>query len=176
MEHIIIGIGSNVGNKLHNIKLAITQLTKENIVTNIKISNIYESKALLPENAPDDWDINFYNLAISGLTNYEPANLLKLIKNIEQEVGRVNRGIWSPREIDLDILAYGNKIIQTEQLSIPHKSFLERPFTLLPASEILPNWQYPIKGNFYKKTLKEIVNSGNINHNICWKVKISIKL
>ena len=166
MEYIILGLGSNVGNKIDNIKLAIDYLTTEKIITKCEISNIYESKALLPEGAPESWDINFLNLAVSGITNYEPTKLLDNIKQIEQKIGRIDRGKWSPREIDIDILIYGNHIIKNDKLIIPHQFLTVRPFALIPASELAPDWKYPLKGNYYKKKLKTIVNLSKINNNI----------
>lgn len=176
MTEIILGIGSNVGNKLNNIKLAIQKLVNTQIISNVKISNLYESKALLPDNAPKNWDINFYNLAICAETTLTPQILLSKIKNIEAEIGRINRGVWSPREIDIDILAYGDNIIKDDNLTIPHKFFIARPFAILPALEVAPNWKYPVKGIFYKKTLKKIVNLIKLDNNECWQLDISFKI
>lgn len=166
MEYIILGLGSNVGNKIDNIKLAIDYLTTEKIITKCKISKIYESKALLPEGSPESWDINFLNLAVAGTTNYEPVKLLAKIKQIEQKIGRIDRGKWSPREIDIDILIYGNHVIKTDKLIIPHQFLVARPFALIPASELAPDWKYPVEGNYYKKKLRTIVNLSKIDNTI----------
>lgn len=167
-HNIILGIGSNVGNRLEYIKNAISLIDDNKILKKIKISNIYQSKAVLPNDAPTSWNKDFFNLAISGTTILSPLNLLKNIKNIEKEIGRINRGFWSPREIDIDILTYDNIEFTSKELIIPHKYFLERAFTILPAHELKPEWKYPKKGLCYNKTLKEIISLNKPDPTQCW--------
>ncbi len=147
---IILGLGSNIGNKEDNIAKALDQLKA--FVTNIKFSKPYHSKALLPENAPKEWDIDFINIAVSGNTKLNPFELLKNIKAIEKNLDRIDRGFWSPREIDIDILAIDDLIIESSILTIPHKYLTERDFVLFPLSEIEPNWQHPV----IKKTASQL--------------------
>ena len=121
----------------------------------------------MPNNAPDDWDMNFINMAISGDCDLDPAELLNAIKKIERKLGRIDRGFWGPREIDIDILIYGDKEIILENLIIPHKYLLERPFALIPSCDLLPNFKYPKKGSFYGKKLIEIKESAKFTANEC---------
>jgi len=175
MTEVILGLGSNIDNRLDYAKQAIAALIDKEILKNLKISKIYESKAYLPDDAPPDWDKDYINLAVSGDTDLSPAQLLKSVKQIEQELGRIDRGFWSPREIDIDILIYGNEEIITENLVIPHKYFLERPFALWPANDLKPEWKYPKKGTFYNKTLKEIVSLSKLDNNSCWLTNLNME-
>lgn len=155
---IILGIGSNLGDRAAYIAHAINLLSK--ILSEIRISSIYESEALMPEGAPISWNIPFLNLAISAKTELSPASLLKKIKQIEKKVGRKKSyKRWSPREIDIDILAFGKKNITTKDLTIPHKNLLERAFFLLPMQDIAPDWKYPVRGKNHGKTIRTLVKS-----------------
>ena len=152
---IVLGLGTNMGDRLAYLKNAIRYLSKS--VLNITaISPVYESPALLKPDAPEEWNINFLNLAIMGETNFAPQELLEQIKIIEKKVGRQDRGIWAPREIDIDILAYDNLILYEDNLQIPHIHLCERAFALLPFADISPDWHYPAKGEFNGKTACEI--------------------
>ena len=175
-QQIILGIGSNIGNRILHIKKAILLIKEQNILNNISLSKTYASKALLKKNAPEIWDKNFINLAISGFTDCSPKELLINIKNIEKKLGRINRGTWSPREIDIDILIYGDLIINLPELTIPHKYLLERDFAFLPANDLYPNWKYPIKGNLYKQNLSEIIACKKINSYNCWESSKQINI
>lgn len=166
---ILLGLGSNIGNKLNYIQKSITLLYTKSIVTDITISNIYESTALLTKDAPSAWNKNFYNLCINGKTTLTPTQLLKQIKEVEKAVGRISRSNWAPREIDIDILLYDNIEFTSKDLSIPHKHFLDRDFTILPANDLIPNYKYPKPGIYYHKTIKEILSSKKIEHSKCWK-------
>lgn len=151
---IILGLGSNKGDRMANLRNAVLSLGR--IMKNIKCSPIYESKALLPDLAPKEWDIDFLNMAICGDTVLAPNELLASTKTIERELGRIPTGHWGPREIDIDILAYDNITLDDEHLVIPHKYMLVRDFALFPASDIAPDWVYPVKGDFYGLTARQL--------------------
>ncbi|MFW0776630.1 MAG: 2-amino-4-hydroxy-6-hydroxymethyldihydropteridine diphosphokinase [Rickettsiales bacterium] len=148
---VILGLGSNVGDRLANLRKAVADITP--LLTNIKSSSIYESKALLPAGSPSDWDNAFLNMVICGGTTMEPHTLLKAIKDLEDKIGRKRRGHWAPREIDIDILAMDDETIKTDMLAIPHPEMLKRDFVMVPLAEILPNWVHPE----HKKTASELV-------------------
>ena len=137
----IIGIGTNLGNKIENIKQALNYIKDK--VDIIRISSIYKSKALLKPNHPKNWDKPYLNLAILIEFNNEPIFLLKLLKSIESTMGRKQKHIpWSPRIIDLDILLAENFTYQDSKLQIPHPEFINRAFALIPSAEIAPNMLY----------------------------------
>lgn len=154
---VIFGLGSNVGSREENLRAAIDALS--GFVTNMRSSRLYESKALLPEGAPDDWSLPFLNMAAIGETYLSPQEIFKRIKIIENDIGRKKRGIWAPREIDIDILCMGGIIVDTPELSIPHKEMKKRDFVLLPLAEIAPGWRCP-KSNL---SISEIISAGNIS-------------
>lgn len=161
---IVFGLGSNLGNRELQLALAIDLLALKLDLKNIKKSKILENKALLKKDAPKEWDLDFLNVAISAnidLTRFSPEKILEIIKNIEKEIGRKNPTnpsiIWAPREIDIDILAIDDLIIDLgDKLKIPHQALLERDFFLKIFSEIEPDWQYPIKGKYFGKIISEL--------------------
>jgi 2-amino-4-hydroxy-6-hydroxymethyldihydropteridine diphosphokinase/dihydropteroate synthase len=152
---IILGLGANEGNRIAALKKAVEALST--ILTEIQVSPLYESEALLPENAPADWNKPFLNQAVAGETALAPLRLLETLKKIEQTLGRIDRGRWSPREIDIDILAYHDEVIETADLTIPHKALLERDFALIPLAQVAPHWRYPVPGPDYGKTAEFLV-------------------
>lgn len=144
----VIGIGTNLGNKIANIENAIKLISEKLNV--MKISNLYRSEALLKPEHPKKWDKSFLNLALLIKFNAEPEQLLKILKLIESKMGRnKNSPSWSPRIIDLDILIAENLTINISNLQIPHIDFFNREFALIPAVEIAPDIIYQ------QKTLKE---------------------
>ena len=154
---IVLGLGTNLGNRKNNLQKAINELSE--IVSDIKIADFYESEALLPENAPEEWNIPFINTAIMGNSTLSPHNLLEAIKKIELKLGRKESyERWSPRIIDIDILIYGDKIISSDNLTIPHKELVNRDFFLLPLKDLWPEWKYPVKGENYQKTIEQLAN------------------
>jgi len=149
---IILGLGSNLGDRLAFLKKAADDISK--ILSDNLYSPIYESEALLIKNSPKEWNIPFLNMVIAGKTNLSPQQLLKEIKNIEKSLGRTdNEPRWSPRVIDVDILAFDDLIIDEEKLKIPHIELRKRAFFILPLADILPKWSYPSANN---KTASEL--------------------
>ena len=139
---IIFCLGSNIGDRKLYLQKAVQMLQIKLELKNSKQSSILENKALLLPNSPPEWDIDFYNIALSADINLEkfpPLEILKIIKQIEIELGRINRGQWSPREIDIDIIAIDNlKINHGELLQIPHLGLFQRDFFLKTIAEIEP--------------------------------------
>jgi len=139
-----IGIGANIGFTLENIHTAIALIDKLDNTNIINKASLYSSKALLKDNAPAEWDITYLNTAIQLQTDLKPHELLKQLKSTELKIGRdLNAPIWSPRLIDLDILACDDLQLNDEQLTIPHKELLNRSFTLAPLLELDNNWIHP---------------------------------
>ena len=154
---VILGLGSNMGDRLANLREAASRLSE--ILTGMRFSRIYESKALLPSGAPAEWDKPFLNMAVSGETKLASAGVFIAIKKIEREMGRQSQGNWGPRVIDIDILAIDNQIERTADLIVPHRDLLLRDFALLPLAELAPGWQYPVQGPYYGWQAEEIVKS-----------------
>lgn len=127
-----LGAGSNLGNRRENIKKALDYLAKTRGVRIEKASRIYETEPVggLAQN-------RFLNAAIKIQTSLTPQLLLKALKKIEKDLGRKKTVRWGPREIDLDILLYADKIIKRKNLIIPHPRMFEREFVLRPLREII---------------------------------------
>ena len=144
---IVLALGSNLGDRQGNLLKAIGLLSDIIVIT--KQSSIYSTPALLPDNADASWDIDFYNMVIAGklISGITPQQLLVKIKDIEQQLGRKNRGCWAPREIDIDIIDFNGLIIDKKDLKLPHYAIEQREFVAKPLYEILPNWQNPATGN-----------------------------
>ncbi|WP_457641478.1 2-amino-4-hydroxy-6-hydroxymethyldihydropteridine diphosphokinase [Persephonella sp.] len=145
MEIVFLGLGSNVGDRKKNILKAIFFL--EDKIHVMKIGKIYISKAVGYENQPD-----FFNTVICGKTDLSPEDLFNFIKNVEKKVGRIERFRWGPREIDIDILFYGERILKSNNLTIPHPRIHERDFVLKPLMDIDQNFRHPV----FNKSIKEL--------------------
>jgi len=138
MTKVVLGLGSNIGDRNVYLQQVI------DIFKPIKQSDIYETEAILPDNSPEEWNIPYLNMAILVETNKKPFKLLKYIKDIEKKLGRIDRGGWGPREIDIDILLYDDFVLNTEILTIPHKEIQNRPFVIKSIKEVLPDWKIKI--------------------------------
>jgi len=153
-KNIFIGIGSNLGDKEKNLKEALVYLNKHDKIKLVKSSSFYNTKPFGNEDQPD-----FINMACEIKTLLEPEQLLELLKNIENIMGRVETIRWGSRIIDLDILFFGNLILDTKNLIIPHLGICERKFVLEPLSEIAPNFVHPIEKKRINVILEEVMKS-----------------
>lgn len=154
---VILGLGSNVGDRLLNLRKAL-QAIKQIPNFHIKqISPVYLSDALLPDNAPADWDMPHLNLAIRCETDLDPHELLKVLKNIEHTIGRKPEvRHWGPRILDIDILAWDDLVIKSDALTVPHANLQDRPFALWPLADVAPTWIFPLEGANHGKTAATI--------------------
>ncbi|WP_353270057.1 dihydropteroate synthase [Wolbachia endosymbiont (group A) of Myopa testacea] len=127
---IYISIGSNIGNRFSHLQRA-AQLLKERYFKDLKSSIILETKAILPNGAPPEWDKPFLNMIVCGSCSSSPEELLKGLKQIECDIGRPQvYEKWAPRVIDLDILLWDDLTLDTPYLRIPHPELINRPFLL----------------------------------------------
>lgn len=155
---VVLGLGSNVGDRLQHLRRALAAIGALKDFKIEKISPLYVSEALLPENAPADWDMPYINFAIRGKTNLQPTELLKLLKNIEWTIGRKPEvRHWGPRILDIDILAWDEEIIESDILTVPHLNLQHRPFALWPLADVAPFWIFPLAGPNHGKTAAEMV-------------------
>src|SRR5690606_7583071 len=154
---IILGLGTNMGNRNANLDTAIGALNE--YMDRICRSYIYECAALLPENAPKEWDMPFLNMALSCECDLGPKAVRTVIKDSENNKGREHRGRWAPRISDIDILACGDTVTHDDSLSVPHRELLNREFALVPLADIAPSWKYPMKGEYEGMTASQIVKS-----------------
>ncbi len=137
MKTVFLALGSNIGDRTFFILRAIEEL--KNHIKILKVSTVYESNPWGVENqAP------FLNCVIKAETTILPEELLNIVKQIEKRVGRIDRFRWGPREIDIDILLYGNSIIDLPHLKVPHPFLVERDFFLYPLIEINQSLKHPV--------------------------------
>ena len=148
---IYIGIGSNLGNRLHNIEKA-KFLLFQNGIKIIKSSNYYESLSW-----PNPKEPKFFNIVIQTDTKFSPKKLLKIFKLIEKKLGRKKSLKNAPRVCDIDIISYYQKII-SGNISVPHKKMHQRNFVLMPLYELDKNWFHPK----FKKNIKKLIFSLSI--------------
>jgi len=153
-----IAMGTNLGNKLDNLKTALNKIEEKGNKVVLK-SNIYLTKPYGLKEQPD-----FYNAVIGILTPYKPLALLNVLKTIEEEMGREETKKWGPRIIDLDIILYGDLILDDERLKIPHPDFKNRDFVLRPLKEIARMIVDPVS----EKTMGELY--GELENDSCEKV------
>ncbi|WP_420547349.1 2-amino-4-hydroxy-6-hydroxymethyldihydropteridine diphosphokinase [Curvivirga sp.] len=132
MYEVYLALGTNLGDKKANLKMAIDCLSE--FVLDIRPSAFYESAPMYVEDQP-----SFVNMVVGGNTELEPLALLDRLKDLEEEIGRRPTFRNGPRVIDLDILYHGDCLMTTERLSIPHISVQEREFVLLPLMDICPD-------------------------------------
>ena len=138
MNTAVILLGSNTGELLQNLEKAISLITKKAGVI-IKKSLTYETEPWGLADQPF-----YYNQVISINTNFEAAVLMKILLEIEIDLGRKRTKKWAPRIIDLDILYFNSAIVNEPGLIIPHPQLHNRKFTLVPLCEILPEMFHPI--------------------------------
>ena len=138
-EIVYIGIGSNLADPLEQVKQAIKHLQGLKQSSFLNSSSLYVSQPMGPEDQPD-----YINAAVSLSTRLPPLALLDQLQGIEANHGRVRNGQrWGPRTLDLDVLIYGENIINSERLVIPHPGLHERAFVLYPLHEINPELIIP---------------------------------
>jgi 2-amino-4-hydroxy-6-hydroxymethyldihydropteridine diphosphokinase len=128
--------------------ITVAKLTPLVLLVALALPALASGPALLPAGAPASWDMNFLNMAVAGETTLSPQELLVAIKDIEKNLGRKTGEVWAPRELDIDILAYDDVVLEAPGLSIPHRALLDRDFALLPLVELAPDWHYPCTNKY----------------------------
>ena len=147
MNDCWIALGTNQGDRKEQIDKAVSLLEKyAGIVA--KASAIYETEPWGVTDQP--W---FLNKVVVVATNKSPAELLEITQKVEEECGRMKREKWREREIDIDILFYGDERVKEKDLVIPHPEIGKRRFNLIPMLEIDPGKKHPVNGYSVKSLL-----------------------
>lgn len=144
-----IGIGSNEGQREWNVARAVEALSDS--VEVLSVSSMYETEPMYLENQP--W---FVNCVARVRTVMSPRELLGVVKEVEESMGRRRGKRFGPRVIDLDILLYGDQVISDEGLEIPHPKLQERAFVLAPLVEIAPEVVHPLSGESASEMLRKL--------------------
>lgn len=144
MAEVVVGIGTNLGPRLDHLRRGVRSLRAlAPRLSAVRVSPIYESDALVPEGAPEEWRRPYLNLAGYGRWEESPEEFLRVLKELESRLGRRPRERWAPREVDLDLLVFGDRSITTAGLTVPHPGLPDRPFALLPLADLAPDWRFP---------------------------------
>lgn len=150
MEEVYLLLGSNLGNSKKYIADAI-QLIIQQIGTTTGLSLLYQTASWGKTDQPD-----FINQVVRLKTKLDPQQLLANILVIEKELGRERTEKWGSRTIDIDVLFYGNQIIQDENLIIPHPFLHQRRFTLMPLVELNADLNHPVLNQTVQALLKNL--------------------
>jgi 2-amino-4-hydroxy-6-hydroxymethyldihydropteridine diphosphokinase len=148
-----LALGSNVGERLEQMRSALKLLGAEGVVI-VTASPVYQNRAIGMGDADP-----FLNAVVEVQTELGPEALLDVCLAVENKLGRVRTGGWSPRTIDIDVLIFGQTDIDTERLQLPHPRIAERDFVLRPLADIAPELQLlgqPIKTLLDKLPLVEL--------------------
>jgi 2-amino-4-hydroxy-6-hydroxymethyldihydropteridine diphosphokinase len=147
MEKVVLGLGSNVGDRPGNIKKALKLISLSQNFDILAVSPVYETEPWGFKNQK-----KFINCAVICLCRSRPPGLLEELFMIEKKAGRKSRKRWMPREIDIDVLFYGNRKFRGKNLIIPHSRIQHRNFVLKPLTDLIPEFIHPV----LKKTISHL--------------------
>ncbi|MCX4026352.1 2-amino-4-hydroxy-6-hydroxymethyldihydropteridine diphosphokinase [Spartinivicinus marinus] len=133
-----LGLGSNLSSPTQQLAEAVSAIEQLPSTTLAAVSPVYQSDPVGPEGQPD-----YINTVVAIDTLLAPLELLDHTQTIELEQGRVRDIRWGPRTLDIDLLLYGEEVISSERLTVPHYQLTVRNFVLLPLQDIAPNLQLP---------------------------------
>jgi 2-amino-4-hydroxy-6-hydroxymethyldihydropteridine diphosphokinase len=148
----MIGLGSNLGDRRAALEGAIAALTTTPGVVVRAVSAFHETE---PVGGPAGQG-SYLNAAALLETTFEPVELLRILLDIEARFGRVRTDHWGARTLDLDLLLYGDRILKTPELTVPHPRFATRRFVLAPLAEIAPRAVDPVTGRTIVDLLAEL--------------------
>ncbi len=146
---VYLGLGSNMGDRQDNLDRALDFLSQRLRID--RVSSVYDTEPVGNVEQP-----HFLNLVCQVNTRLAPRELLTLAKSIESKLGRTSGKSNASRPIDIDILFYGDQVIETPELVIPHPKLTGRAFVLIPLAEIALNLVHPVSGKTVKQLVKEV--------------------
>jgi 2-amino-4-hydroxy-6-hydroxymethyldihydropteridine diphosphokinase len=154
-----IGMGSNEGDRLGYLQSAINALLSHPGIQPIAVSKVVETEPLGFESS----DL-FLNAVIGIRWTGKATNLLTLLLSIETQLGRTRNESerYSSRTIDLDVLLFGQEVINTNELVVPHPRMLERRFVLEPLNELIPSYIHPVKHQRLSELLKNCIDESEV--------------
>lgn len=161
-ERVFLGMGSNLGDRLHYLRSGITRLMRSGLIVE-RASSVYESEAHSLDSVAQP---DYLNIVIEIQSSRTPEDLLHTILEIEASLGRVRESDtrWQNRTMDIDILLYGDRTIQDRHLSVPHPRLADRRFVLQPLAEIAPDVVVPLtRGATVNDLLQRCTDTGAIH-------------
>ena len=155
MDAVFLSAGSNMGDREANLRAAFSRVEK--LFEDFHASPLYQTAPLYVKDQPP-----YLNAVVGGRTRMRPFALLEAIQRIEALMGRDRRGEKrrGPRTLDLDIILYGNLVLSTPVLTIPHPGIRERAFVIVPLLDIAPEARDPLRGDLYQGLLRSVMGQG----------------
>lgn len=150
MKRVYLSLGSNLGDRERLLERALEKLAASGVRV-LRVSSVYETEPVDRRSQP--W---FLNMVVEAETALLPRVLLMRIRRIELELGRRRLGTKGPRPIDIDVLLYGDAVIRTPELTVPHPRMGERRFVLEPLAELVPQLRHPLNGRTVWQMLEAI--------------------
>ncbi len=165
---VYLSLGSNLGDREKNLSKANEMIAAMEGFEVISYSPIYVNPAIeMDKDSP-----GFFNMIVKGEFTYRPAELLANVEEIETRLGRTNKGECKPRTIDIDIILFGDEVIESEKLSIPHRKMTERAFVLKPMLQIDPEILNPVT----KEKLKIYCDKCNCDELVLYKEPLEVNV
>ncbi len=141
MTHVYLGLGSNLEVPIEKLRVARNEIATASGISEIRFSSLYRSPPMGSENQPD-----YINAVMAIETDLSPLELLATTQKIENENGRIRSERWGARTLDIDILLFGDEVLNFSKLIVPHYGIAERAFVLYPLFEIAPDLNIPERG------------------------------
>lgn len=148
---VAIGLGSNLGDRLGFLKSATKRITTDFLEETL-CSKVYETKPWGLKAQPD-----FLNAVIVGKCEWKPPAILNYLTSLERKLGRKPGPKWGPREIDLDLLIYGDAVSRIDGLVVPHPHLVEREFVLRPLCDLWCEWVHPVENKSVREMLESLL-------------------
>jgi 2-amino-4-hydroxy-6-hydroxymethyldihydropteridine diphosphokinase len=159
MTRAFVGLGSNLGERERFIRQAVEEMARMPRTQLVRVSSLYDTEPVGDQDQP-----SFLNAVAVLDTELKPRELLWNLQLIEKRLGRVRARRWGPRTIDLDILLYGEMVIEQEDLVIPHPELENRAFVIIPLYELDPELRLPGSGQMVKDLMKTPRKRGSVRY------------
>jgi len=145
-----VGLGSNLGDRAAYLLLGLSALSRLPKTHLLRLSPVYETDPVGPPQPP------YLNMVAELETELSPKGLLAEMLGVEKALGRERRERWGPRTLDLDLLLYGDLVLEEAGLSVPHPRLHERAFVLVPLLDLLPEGRHPLLGQSFAELLASL--------------------